>query len=102
MTKHPHHEVIVAYLEGKEVEVYMSGYWQSLRPHTGSEPFPGFYYDFKYRVKPKPVTKIYSMKIYPSKNGTLQLRELEHWESTPDVIITTVDGELTNIERVVK
>lgn len=56
--KHPHHEVILAYLNGETVQYDYRGNWVDIHPFTERMQFPNFDKKTQYRVKPpEPVIK---------------------------------------------
>jgi len=53
MKIHPHHDIIIAYLEDKEVQYYSLGQWITVpRLSLVGGNFPSFNENVEYRVKP--------------------------------------------------
>ena len=50
--KHTHYECIVAWAEGKQVQIYRDGGWFDCEPHTNFSVFPNFSLNCRYRIKP--------------------------------------------------
>jgi hypothetical protein len=87
MAKHPHHDIIIAFLEGEQIQVKAEGHdvWWGVA-QTGADTLLNLF-DAKreYRIKPviKPnITK--QVKIELKAVGTsrheIKVRPLEHWE----------------------
>lgn len=88
MAKHPHHDIIIAFLEGETIQVKAEGHdvWGDV-VHSSRETMLNLF-DAKreYRIKPviKPnITK--SLKVELKAVGTssheVKIRRLEHWET---------------------
>jgi hypothetical protein len=64
MPRHKHADVIHAYAEGDEIEVY------DKRIGWDTVPWPSFYPSLKYRIKPKTVKKEGWVNVYSAQNYT--------------------------------
>jgi len=98
---HPHHEIIIEYLEGKVIEVYVSDEdrWEELGTVSSSLFMPLFHRDILYRVKPKSVTKVSVLKISYGEEDN------EHyiWSTSqmPNLRLYWLDNKLINAEVIV-
>lgn len=86
MHKHnPHHDIIVAYLEGKTVQILRGDTWCDVQDYAQAGMMPAFYHDSTYRIKPevKPnIIKQMVLHLEPvgTKGHKVICREREHWE----------------------
>jgi hypothetical protein len=62
MKIHPHHDIIVAYLEGKQIQYYSLGDWIDLAKISNNwGNFPSFNPNVEYREKPMNQTYRYNV-----------------------------------------
>lgn len=79
MKIHPHHDVITAYLEGKQIQYYSLGDWVDLDKISNNwGNFPSFNPNVEYREKPKP--SVFYSKKAKQIGKELVVRDPEHWE----------------------
>lgn len=54
-TQHPHHEIILAYLNGEVVQCFIENTWVDCNPWSTERntALPGFSPNIQYRIKPK-------------------------------------------------
>jgi hypothetical protein len=59
--KHPHHDIIIAWLNGETVERQIDGEWDELPTwqERGHSVLPSFSSIIKYRIQPRPKTGFY-------------------------------------------
>lgn len=93
MKLHPHHDIIIAYLESKQIQYYSLGDWIDLPKidnHWGS--FPSFNPNVEYREKP--INKTYRYNVVQigrapifraATHGEIENLELE-FDGTGDLI----------------
>jgi len=93
---HPHHDIIIAYLEGKDTEVYISDkdIWESLGLVTENTIMPLFHSSMTYRVKPNIETT--TLQIYFSEEDNVH----KTWSNShyPNLRLSWLEGKLINAE----
>lgn len=86
--KHPHHDIIIAFLEGREIEREMSpGCWESVFPWKNWSDCtisPCFSTSYRYRIKPTPKYRV----VFRTSSGMLLVstgyfESLSAFESIP-------------------
>lgn len=74
--RHPHHDIIIAWLEGKEIEVLNvhSNQWEPLYSIQArwdySKTVPAFSTNSQFRIKPEPKTLTYRVALMKHRDGT--------------------------------
>lgn len=97
-SKHPHHEVITAYLEGKQVECkHSNGTWVEVKSWKLMQELPCFDRQLEYRIKPVDVVKVVDCKIWVDDYKNPRIRTNEHWEKC-NLRVTITNYEVTNVE----
>lgn len=97
-SKHPHHEIITAYLEGKQIECKDSnGDWFDIKPWIELHNLPCFDRGLEYRVKYVEVVKVVDCKIWIDDYKNPRIRTNEHWERC-NLRVTITNNEVTNVE----
>jgi len=93
---HPHHDIIIAYLEGKDTEVYISSEdrWESLGFVDSNCIMPLFHNNMIYRVKQE-ITNT-SLQIYFDEEDNVH----KTWSNTqyPNLRLYWLEGQLVNAE----
>lgn len=100
MKHHPHHDIIIEYLEGKDIEVsYDEGItYHDLGKITESSYIPAFDKSNLYRVKPKEVVSETNI-IYNANNDT-HLTTTNCYGYIHNLRLYWVDDKLTKAEVV--
>lgn len=88
MAKHPHHDIIIAFLEGETIQVKTEGHdvWADVVQTVPDTLSKLFYVGREYRIKPvvKPnITKLVKLelKAVGTSRHEVKIRSLEHWET---------------------
>jgi hypothetical protein len=103
-TKHIHHEVITAYLEGKQVEFKNhTGMWEDVPSFQVMTWLPAFHIDTAYRIKKiKLPDLVRNLKLYyddgVSAYNRVKIRVPEHWETANLQVV--IDPETGDIKQV--
>lgn len=87
MAKHPHHDIIIAFLEGETIQVKTEGHdvWGDVVQTAPDTMLNLFDAKREYRIKPviKPnITKLVKvdLKVVGTSRHEVKIRPLEHWE----------------------
>lgn len=87
MAKHPHHDIIIAFLEGETIQVKADGHdvWADMGQTSPDTMLNLFDAKREYRIKPvvKPnITKLVKveLKAVGTSRHEVKIRPLEHWE----------------------
>lgn len=88
MAKHPHHDIIIAFLEGETIQVKADGHdvWGDVVQTVPDRMLNLFDVKREYRIKPviKPnITKLVKLelKAVGTSRHEVKIRSLEHWET---------------------
>lgn len=99
--KHTHHEIIVAYLEGKTIQMLNHlNQWQDLEPYHKLSYLPSFHLSNEYRIKP--IDLVRNLKLYyddgVSAYNRVKIRVPEHWETANlQVVIDEQTGDIKQV-----
>lgn len=67
MNKHPHDELIRAWLDGRPVQYRQGDLWLDLEPASTVNKLPHFYRDWEYRRKPE----VLRLRVWQDDDGGL-------------------------------
>jgi hypothetical protein len=104
ITKHIHHEVITAYLKGKQIEVKNhTRRWEDVPSFQVMTYLPAFHIESEYRIKKvKLPDLVRNLKLYYDDDVSVyhrvKIRIPEHWETANlQVIIDQETGDITQV-----
>lgn len=81
MSKYKHHDIVVAWLEGKTIQQRnSSNIWQDVQSIAASKALPAFWADAEYRIKPEPVVVKYRRMLW------------KRWPNPATLFIETVNS----------